>query len=88
MASIRDHYIHLPRNAVELKQVQKSYATIGLPGCTGSIDVVHIGWNACPANLLHLYKGKESYPSIAYEVIVNQAREIMAVSVGHYQSAI
>ena len=83
MASIKDDYIYLPWNNSELHEVQSLYATVGLPGCCGSIDVVHIGWDACPSNLLHLYKGKESYPSIAYEVIVNQKRFIMAITVGH-----
>ena len=83
MASVSSEYISMPRDSVELQRVQKLYSRVGLPGCVGSIDVVHIGWDACPANLIHLFKGKESFPSIAYEVIVNQTREIMSVTVGH-----
>ena len=83
MSSIRERYISFPKDEASLRQVSRQYASLGLPGCCGSIDVVHIGWDACPANLLHLFKGKESYPSIAYEVIVNQRREIMSVTDGH-----
>ena len=83
IASIRHRYIYMPRNDAEVQEVCRLYSDLGLPGCVGSIDVVHIGWDACPANMLHLYKGKESYPSIAYEVIVNQKRFIMSVTVGH-----
>ena len=83
IAGIQGRYISLPKDEVSLRYVTRDYAALGLPGCCGSIDVVHIGWDACPANLLHLFKGKESYPSIAYEVIVNQRREIMSVTNGH-----
>ena len=83
IASIRHRYIYMPRNDAEVQECCRLYSDLGLPGCVGSIDVVHIGWDACPANMLHLYKGKESYPSIAYEVIVNQRRFIMAVTDGH-----
>ena len=83
MASIQERFIKMPSSISELREVESKYALVGLPGCCGSVDVVHIGWDNCPASLLHLYKGKESYPSIAYEVIVNQNRQIMSVTCGH-----
>ena len=30
---------------------------------------VHIGWDMCPTQQQNMYKGKEGYPSVAYEVI-------------------
>ena len=65
ISSIKSHYISMPSTVEELRFVEKSYAELGLIGCCGSIDIVHVGWDACPKHLIHVYKGKESYPSIA-----------------------
>ena len=65
MSSIKDDYIYLPRDEMELKQVVEEYEQVGLPGCTGSVDCVHIGWDRCPSSMKNMYTGKEGYPSIA-----------------------
>jgi hypothetical protein len=83
MHAIKNEFIFMPRNAEELEIVSSDYHSLGLPGCCGSADGVHIGWDRCPAQLLHLYKGKESYPSIAYNVVVTNRRFIQSVSQGH-----
>jgi hypothetical protein len=56
---------------------------LGLPGCVGSVDCVHIGWDMCPTQQQNMYKGKEGYPSVAYEVICTSRKFIQSVSVGH-----
>ena len=48
---IKDEYIYLPRNEVELEQVVSQYTSYGFPGCVGSIDVVHIAWGNYPERL-------------------------------------
>jgi len=83
MSSIKDDYIYLPRDETELKQVVEEYEQVGLPGCTGSVDCVHIGWDRCPSSMLNMYTGKEGYPSIAYEVIGTSRKFIQLVSCGH-----
>ena len=84
MSSIKDDYIYLPRNEMELRQVVEEYEQeVGLPGCTGSVDCVHIGWDRCPSSMLNMYTGKEGYPSIAYEVIATSRKFIQSVSFGH-----
>ena len=45
------------------------YAKMGLPGCVGSTDVVHVKWDRCPVRLYHLCKGKEGYPSLAIPLL-------------------
>ncbi len=66
----RQHeYIYLPCNVGELKTVMRSYEEMGLPGAMGSVDVVHVKWSNCPAGDYNQAKGKESYPSLAFECI-------------------
>ncbi len=58
----------------------KRYEDNHLPGCGGSIDVVHLKWSNCPAGDLNRCKGKEAYPTLAFEVISGFDREILGVS--------
>ena len=83
MSSIKAEYIYMPRNDAELKFVVGEYEELGLPGCIGSVDCVHIGWDNCPVQMKNMYTGKEGYPSIAYEVICTSRRRIQSVSFGH-----
>jgi len=76
---IRSDYIYLPRNQDELLPVMKRYEEVGLPGCMGSVDVVHVKWSNCPAGDFNRAKGKESYPSLAFECISDYDRRIISV---------
>jgi hypothetical protein len=53
---------------------------IYIPGAGGSIDVVHMKWSACPAGDSNRAKGKEGYPTVAFEVITDFDRRILAIS--------
>jgi hypothetical protein len=57
----------------------KRYEEVGLPGCMGSVDVVHVKWSNCPAGDFNRAKGKESYPSLAFECISDFDRQITSV---------
>lgn len=59
MCSMEDEYIYLPRDEDELKDVTTPYKHVSLPGCMGSIDVVHVKWSNCPAGDQVRSKGKE-----------------------------
>jgi hypothetical protein len=83
MSSLKAEYIYMPRDDTELKFVVGEYEALGLPGCIGSVDCVHIGWDNCPVQMKNMYTGKEGYPSIAYEVICTSRRRIQSVSCGH-----
>ena len=79
MYDMRSEYIYLPRNEEELLPVTKRYEEVGLPGCMGSVDVVHVKWSNCPAGDFNRAKGKESFPSLAFECISDYDRRITGV---------
>ena len=55
------------------------YKEVGLPGTIGSIDVVHVRWRSCPAGDFNRSKGKEGFPSLAFECITDYDRCINGV---------
>jgi hypothetical protein len=67
MSNLKAEYIYMPQDETELKFSVGKYRELGLPGCIGSIDCVHIGWDNCPAQQKNTHTCKEGYPSIAYE---------------------
>ncbi|KAL7454130.1 hypothetical protein ACHAXS_000322 [Conticribra weissflogii] len=77
MHSVRDNYIYLPKNQQELDEIMDRYKDMRLPGCGGSIDVVHVKWSQCPAGDANRCKGKESYPSMAW---CDNTRKIIGIS--------
>ena len=83
MASISDEYIYMPRDDATYKQVVGEYTDRGFPGCVGSVDCVHIGWDRCATKSTNVYTGKELFPSIANEVICTSRKFIQSVTVGH-----
>jgi hypothetical protein len=83
MSSIREEFIFMPHDDDTFNKVTNEYAARGLPGCVGSVDCVHIGWDRCPAQYRKMYKGKEGYPSVAYEVKSTSRKFIQSVSCGH-----
>jgi hypothetical protein len=82
MKSCKEEFIYMPRNDDELLTVHRAYSALGFPGCGGSLDVVHIGWDRCPAEYFTEYKGKEKYPSIGYQVVCDSKLFIAYVSDG------
>ena len=83
MASVKERFIFMPKNEIQLSFVTDEYRDMGLPGCVGSVDCVHIGWDQCPIQHSNMYLGKERYPSIAYKVICTLRKIIQSVSAGH-----
>ena len=83
MASVKDEFIFMPHDDDTLRKVTDEYAARGLPGCVGSIDCVHIGWDNCPTQYKNMYTGKEGFPSVAYEVICSCRKFIQSVTCGH-----
>jgi len=76
--------VHFSKNENELEHVAEFYRVLGLQGCAGSVDCVHVAWDKCPASLLVDCKGKEGYPTLAFQVVVSHTRKILAVSVTFY----
>ncbi len=76
---MKDEYICIPRNITELHRVSRDYNAVGLPGCVGSMDVVHIKWANCPTGNHNHAKGKEGYPTLAFQCLTDFNRRILAI---------
>ena len=76
-----DEHIYLPTGDY-LKKVMEQYALLGFSGAIGSIDVTHPAWAMCPYTHARSYTGKEGFPTIAYQVIVDHTRRVLAVTSG------
>ncbi len=75
---MKDEYVSLPQNMTELNHVSKYYKAVGLPGCVGSMDVVHVKWAHCPAGDYNHAKGKEGYPTLAFQCITDYNCRILS----------
>jgi hypothetical protein len=60
-----------PPTGEQKQKVMEVYAELGLHGAFGSMDATHLHWNKCPAMLRNLCKGKESYPTLGFNVVVD-----------------
>jgi hypothetical protein len=76
---MRDEFISMPTNATELRWIARSYEHVSIPGCCGSMDVVHVQGSQCPLDDFNRAKGKESYPSLAFECMTDYNWRIMGV---------
>ena len=83
MAGLLSEYVYPPTTSAEIRNVTETYRMVGLPGCIGSADVVHVGWDRCPAGLRSMFVGKEGVPTIAYEMVCDHRRRIISVTPGH-----
>ena len=79
MVDMKDDFIYLPRNVGEMNRLERDYREVGLPGACGSVDVVHIKWGCCPTGDINRAKGKEGYPTFAYQCITNFNRQIIGI---------
>jgi hypothetical protein len=79
IASISHEYVFMPRTLEELEPIMQRYEEEGLPGVAGSVDVVHVKRANCPAGDFNRSKGKDSYPSLAFECITDYDRRILGV---------
>jgi hypothetical protein len=71
MYDIWDEHIKLPANVAEFDSITCYYEFAGLPGCIGSMDVLHIKWNNCLTRDHNRAKGKEGYSSLGFQCITN-----------------
>ena len=66
------------------KPITQGYEKSGLPGCCGLMDVVHVRWSQCPTGDLNRAKGKESFPTLAFECVTDFNRQILGVYGPHF----
>ena len=67
MVDMKDEFIYLPRNVGVMNQLDHDYHEVRLPGACRSVDLVHINWGCCPTGDIYCTKGKEGYPTFAYQ---------------------
>jgi hypothetical protein len=71
--------VHMPSDRAELESVENVYSLFGLPGCVESMDGVHFARDMCLAPSVPVYKGKENFPTLVYNVTCDHARRVMFV---------
>jgi hypothetical protein len=84
MYGIHHEFVDYPSSEEELDQIMNRYEENYLPGCGGSVDVVHVKLSKCPAGDVNHAKGKEGFPSLAFEVVMGFDRQILGVSKAHF----
>ena len=82
MAKQYPKYVHPPTSPDEIFKTTEMYRKKGFPGCIASCDCVHIPWDKCPDQDLPSYKGKEKYPTIAYQVCVDHSGKALSITSG------
>ena len=84
IAEMKTEWIKMPETPEELEKVTQDFEKWHFHGCCGSMDVVHIGWDRCPAELRIVFEnGKEKHPTVAFQVIGSHRRQILNVSIGY-----
>jgi hypothetical protein len=71
--------MHMPIDTAELEGMEHVYSLLGLLGCVGSMDGVHFAWDNCPSTSVPAYKGKDTFPTVVYNVTCDHARHVMCV---------
>jgi len=59
--------------------MSKYYGDVGLPGCCGSMDVVHVKWSSCPTEDHNHVKGKAGYPTLEFQCITDYNRRVIGI---------
>lgn len=77
----------MPTEGPELDTIMSIFEKVGFPGCMGSMDVVHIAWDRCPAAWSSSFTGKEGFPTVAYEVVVDHLKRIRHVCYAGFPGA-
>ena len=74
-----DH-IKMPDDTESLRHIMALYERLGLPGCAGSVDCVHVIWDKCPASEQAQCKGKDKVTTLAFQVVGSHTKRILSVS--------
>ena len=79
-------HVIFPKTTEEIGVIEAAYASLGIPGACGSMDVVHISLGACPTTIKNVCVGKEGYPTLAYNVICDHQGRCITLIPGSYGS--
>ena len=50
-----------------------------MPGCCGSMNVVHVKWSSCPTGDHNQAKGKAGHPTLAFECITDYNCRVIGI---------
>jgi hypothetical protein len=70
----------------ELLSTNQDYACQDMPGTCGSIDAVHVKWSNCPTGEFNKCKGKESFPSVAFQCTTNNCCRVLSIAPIQYSA--
>ena len=77
-------FVYPPQTPEHIAKVTRVFERMGLPGCIGSVDCTHIRLGKCPFHLRSSTTGKENYPSLAYEAVVDHNKRVHSIAGHHY----
>ena len=66
---MRDEFISMPTNITQLRLISQYYKDTGLPGCCGSMGVVHVKWSACPTGDHNAPRVRGAIPVLRFSVL-------------------
>jgi len=72
-------WVRPPTTRAELAAVEAPYASMGFPGCTGSMDGTHVK-AAVPFGLHAMFKGKESYTSYQFNAHCTHSGRVTSIA--------
>lgn len=79
--------IHIPEPSLEeIRSIMSVYEKLGLPGTVGSVDGTHVRWDKCPVRLTSLCTGKEPFPTVGFQAVVDHSRRVLHITDGFYGS--
>jgi Plant transposon protein len=68
-------YVKVPEGD-NLARVMEVYRKLGFPGGLGSMDCTRLKWGMCPVQIRQSATGKEGFPTLVFQVIVDHSRFI------------
>ena len=74
-----ERHIRMPSRDEEFRHILALYERIGLLGCGGSVNCVHLVWDKCPSGLSSACKGEDKCPTLAFEVSASHTKLILLV---------
>ena len=69
-----------PTTPEMIEKIERPFKGLGLPGCIGSMDGVHVASDAVPVSLTGDHCGKESYPTVVFNVTSGHNRRVINVA--------
>ena len=70
IVDMREEQVFMLRNLTALTHVEGFYNAVSLPGCCGSVDVVHVKWSNCPAGDFNCARVRSPFLPLGFSVLL------------------